>query len=277
MGTRGRRIGLFVLSAALVAAATAGADSQDTTRPPAATPAVDVIGTTLRARLPDGTTLEGRALAGAVLTVAVGGRMLRIRIAAVEPDARDPKGEVLLHDFRVQTPAGEEPLCAPDPDGRRLDLAIAGRSDPAGFLVPGDDNFELVCTGGPQGKCVRFGYGPWRQAPDGRPLRDWYNACVRMLRGDYCGDGRPFTRDGTWIDLYDTLGVQKTDGDPTLAFEAGWDANGAVCVARPRLSDVVTLNRLAAICPRLKDRVGSMCTEDKARALGATLFNRSKP
>src|SRR5262245_3069983 len=96
-----RRIArLIAVGTALFALAT-GAGSQDLSRPPAATAAVDVVGATLRARLPDGTTLEGRALAGAVLIVALGGRDLRIRIAAVEPDPQDRAGEVLLYDFRV--------------------------------------------------------------------------------------------------------------------------------------------------------------------------------
>src|SRR2546426_8172930 len=102
-------------------------------RLPAQEASIDVVGTTLRARLPDGSMREGAALSGAVLRVAFGGQTLRVRIAGVEHDPRDPRGEVLLYDFRVITPSGgEEPLCNPDPDGRRLGLPLAGRSDPAG-------------------------------------------------------------------------------------------------------------------------------------------------
>ena len=83
-------------------------------------------------------------------------------------------------------------------------LSAGGPERPAGILSSSDGStFELVCISGAQGKCARFGYAPWRQAPDGRPMIDWYNACVRLLRGDYCGDGRPFTRDGTPVDIYD--------------------------------------------------------------------------
>ena len=234
-----------------------------------------MVGTTLRARLPDGSVKSGPELVDAVLAIAVGGQTLRVRIAGVEPDARDPKGEVLLYDFRVITPAGsEEPLCGPDPDGRRLGLALAGRSDPAGMLVPGETTFELMCTGGPQAKCVRFGYAPWRQAPDGRPMRDWFNACVRMMRGDYCGDGRPYTRDGTWIDIYDRIGVQTSDQDPTLRFEAVWGPGGAVCVARTRLPDIIDLDGLGRACPRLAGRLGpAACNENAADGL---IINRSR-
>ncbi len=220
--------------------------------------------------------LEGAALGGAVLVVAVGGRTLRVRVANVEQDARDPRGEVLLYDFRVIARNGaEEPLCRPDPDGRQLGLPLAGRSDGAGILRPSAANdFELVCTSGARGKCVRFGYAPWRQAPDGRPMLDWYNACIRMVRGDYCGDGRPFTRDGTIIDIYDRIGIQKSDEDPSLSFEAAWGPDGAVCVAHTRIPDIVDLDGLGRTCPRLVGRLGpAACNEN---ALGGLVFNRSR-
>jgi hypothetical protein len=245
-------------------------------RPPSATVFVDVIGTTLRARRPDGSVLQGAALVGAVLVVVVAGQTLRVRIANVEQDARDPRGEVLLYDFRVIAPNGaEEPLCRPDPDGRQLGLPLAGRSDATGILRPNAaDEFELVCTSGAQGKCVRFGYAPWRRAPDGRPMLDWYNACVRMVRGDYCGDGRPFTRDGTIIDIYDRISVQKSDEDPLLSFEAAWGPNGAICVAHTRIPDIVDLDGLGRTCPRLVGRLGpAVCNES---ASGALLLNRSR-
>jgi hypothetical protein len=239
-------------------------------------PGIDVVGTTLRVQLPDGTLREGPALVGGVLNVMVGGSALRVKIAGVEKDSRDRSGEILLYDFRVVAPDGrEEPLCSPDPDGRRLGLALAGRSDPAGILTVGEPGvFELVCTSGPQGKCVRFGYAPWRKAPDGRPLTDWFNACVRMLRGDYCGDGRPFTRDGTWIDLYDRIGILKSDEDPSLTFEAAWGPGGAVCVAKTRLKDLIDLDGLAKACPRLARQTGpEVCTD---RSEGGLIFNRSR-
>ena len=241
-----------------------------------AAPAIEVVGTTLRVRLPDGSVRAGRDLVGSILQVAIGDRSLRVRIAGVEQDPRDREGEVLLYDFRVVAPDGrEEPLCNPDPDGRRLGLPLAGRSDAAGILAPAEPGlFELVCTGGPQGKCLRFGYAPWRKAPDGRPLIDWFNACVRMLRGDYCGDGRHFTRDGTWIDLYDRIGIQKSDQDPSLSFEARWSPRGAICVAHTRLPDLIDLDGLAQACPHLAGRLGpAACSDDAQDGL---VMNRSR-
>jgi hypothetical protein len=266
------RLGVAIAAIAVIAGA-AVARCEDNAKP--AGPVVDVVGTTLRARLSDGSVREGAALVGAVLTVAAGGRTLRVRIASAERDARDPRGEVLLYDFRVITPDGnEQPLCNADPDGRRLGLPLAGRSDRAGVLVSNEpDIFELFCTAEPQGKCVRFGYAPWRQAPGGRSMRDWFNSCVRMVRGDYCGDGRPFTRDGTLIDIYDKIGVQRSD-DPSIGFEAAWGPEGAICVAHTRVPDIIDLDGLAKACPRLAGKLGrGVCNEDAPDAL---IMNRSR-
>ena len=42
-----------------------------------------------------------------------------------------------------------------------------------------------------------------------------------MLRVDYCGDGRSRTRDGTAVDIYDRVGVQRSDPVAGVGFEAG--------------------------------------------------------
>jgi hypothetical protein len=260
---------------ALAVAAAVGVVAGDAVAPSATSPRIEVVGTTLRVHLPDGSIREGAALVGATLVVAVGGETLRVRIASVERDARDPRGKVLLYDFRRVTADGVTPLCTADPDGRMLGMPLAGRSDPSGHLSRDDSGgFELVCTSGAQGKCVRFGYGPWRQARDGRPMLDWFNACVRMLRADYCGDGRAFTRDGTLIDLYDRIGIQTVDNALVASFEAAWGPAGAICVARTRVPDIVNLEGLGRMCPRLSGRLGpGSCNENVPDAL---ILNRSR-
>jgi ADYC domain-containing protein len=234
---------------------------------------IEASGTGFRVTLPDGSVKQGMELAGAVLTFNIDGKPVRVRIASITPDA-NRKG-VLLHDFRIE--GMDTPLCSPDPDGKRLGFPLAGRSDPDGrFLETDPGVFELVCTSGAQGKCVRFGYHPWETTADGTPMREHYNACVRMVRADYCGDGRSWTRDGTIIDMWDDLGIQKPDtfSDPGFSFEAGWKADGAVCVARTRIPENITLDGLKAICPNLATL--PTCNEASARAAGALLFNRSR-
>ena len=240
-----------------------------------ATPVVRVIGTTLRVQRPDGVVLEGTKLIGAVLIATYADQTVRARIAGITADDRDPSGEVLLYDLRTVAADGSETsLCSPDPDGRQLGFPLAIESRPDGIRNSGDPaRFELVCTSGAEGKCVRFGYAPWRNAPDGRPMLDWYNACVRMVRADYCGDGRGFTRNGTLIDIYDRINVQRPEANTLLKFEAAWGPGGAVCVAHTRIPELTDLDGLERTCPKLKGHLGPMvCSDD---ATGALLLNRS--
>jgi hypothetical protein len=242
----------------------------------AAQPAIvktEVIGSGFRVTLSDGSVKEGTALTGAVLVFQVEGKAARVRIAAVSPDKNNKA--VLLHDFRAADT--DTPLCNPGPDGVQAGFPLAGQAAPDGTLVEAEPGaFELTCTSGAQGKCVRFGYHPWETGADGRSKRDFFNSCVRMIRADYCGDGRAWTRDGMQIDLWDNGGIQndEVNTNPTFTFEAGWGPRGAICVAHTRVPENVTLDRLKAVCPRLAAM--PTCDEASASAVGALLFNRSR-
>ena len=198
-----------------------------------------------------------------------------VRIDAVIPDPRDPDGEVLLYRMMALGADGAwRELCGPDPQGERWAFPLAGRWTASGQHLPAAPGvFNVTCSSGAIGKCVRFGYKPWKRLPDGTALRDHHQACVRMMRADYCGDGQSFTRDGTLIDLYDRLGIQKDEPTPGMRFEAGWGKDGATCVAHVRIPEKVTLEELARRCPgRLAERVGAVCTEEEARRPSATLL-----
>jgi hypothetical protein len=239
---------------------------------------IAVEGTEFRVRLADGRTLGSRDLIGAALTLNASGHTLKVRIDAVEPDPFDKSGETLLHSFSVQDGEGRwVALCEPDRDGRRAGFPLAGRALTDGRIVPSPGRIELVCTSGAQGKCVRFGYKPWRTGPGGVSLLDAYNACIKMVRADYCGVGGATTREGMRIDIYDRFGIQKADVLPDMTFEAGWTQDGAVCVNHPRVKENITLDRLAETCPRLRGRLGAACDESAATRLGGLVFNRSSP
>ena len=99
-----------------------------------------------------------------------------------------------------------------------------------------------------------------------------------MTRADYCGDDRPTTRDGTLIDIFDRAGVNDrgADGDG-FRFEAAWGEDGALCVAKVRIPENVSLEDVAEMCPRLAGRVGPVCTEETAAGFGTPLVvNRSR-
>ncbi|MCQ4165852.1 ADYC domain-containing protein [Tahibacter harae] len=251
---------LLALAAALPAAAA----------PPAR---LSVEGTEFVLYRLDGRVLRSAELIGAELDLG-GGRQLRID--AVRPDPSDPSGTVLLHRFSQRERGGAwAPACEADREGRQEGFPVPGRWVD-GRYQPGRDHFALSCTAGAQAKCVRWGYRPWAPAPDGTPMAPMYEACVHMVRADYCGDGTATTRDGTAIDIYDGHGVQQPANEAGFRFEAGWAPHGAVCVNHARVPQNLKLEDLAQRCPRLKDALGRRCDEASARAAGALLFNRSK-
>jgi hypothetical protein len=237
----------------------------------AAVRSMRVEGTEFRVDHDDGRVLTSRDLVGAILDMRIGDAVVPVRIDGVMADPMDPTGSILLHDFRVRDEATDvwQPLCQPDAQGRRLGFPLAR---------PRNGGYALTCTAGAEGKCVRFGYRPWQAEPDGRSLAPYHEACIRMVRADYCGDGRAYTRDGTLIDLYDRLGIQRPEADSGLAFEAAWGPDGAACVHHMRVPANGSLDELAAACPRLAAApMGPACQEDDfADRPDILLFNRSQ-
>lgn len=100
-------------------------------------------------------------------------------------------------------------------DQRQGVPGAGGRHDAPGM-------FTFACRGFALAKCVEFGYEPWRHGTD------LHQACVRMVRADFCGDGRSWTENGTLINLYDHRGIQQDEADWPV--EAEWDVHGARCL-----------------------------------------------
>ncbi|MFO1060916.1 MAG: ADYC domain-containing protein [Dongiaceae bacterium] len=256
--TRLAAAGLLLLLAAGAAAAESPAVS-----------AVEVQRTAMTVRLADGRRLAGAALVGLTVEIPVGsdGKPMAVRIDAVAPDPRDRSGETTLYALSVADGPGgaRRALCQPDPFGERWGFPLAAAYDAAGRAA---GPVAITCTAGAQAKCIRFGYRPWH--PEMVAL---HAACTHMVRADYCGDGRPHTRNGTRINYYDHGGVIVDDPWPGMSFEAAWTPQGAACVARTRIPAVATLEQVLAECPRLRAAAnGPGCTD---RAPGAILFNRS--
>lgn len=224
-------------------------------------------------RLPDGRVLRGQQMQGAIVHVALdGGKVAAVKLASITPDPQDP--DILRHEYQQQDEAGQwVPVCQPNFYGETWGFPIAL---PEGH--PGREGaITLTCASGAVGKCVRFGYKPWARGPHGEDLAPYHAACVRMVRADYCGDGVAHTKNGTSIDLYDHIGVQRDEdrnNDQEFPLEAGWSPQGAVCLAHTRWSDVATRQDVLKECPQLAQ--AEACTEERATALGALTFNRSR-
>jgi hypothetical protein len=196
-------------------------------------------------RQPDGSVPVGTM----ITALSDSGALVHLRIDAIQLDPRDRSGELNLYTLTQFDPASAatHPYCAPDSEGKSRAIPVAGAWRADGTFTA-SDQITFACTSGAIGKCIRFGYKPW-QTHQGVALRDYHQACVRMVRADYCGDGHAHTRDGTNIDIWDGLGVQVRT--PNIAhpevFEAAWGPDGAVYVNAPRWSD--DLAKLIAECP----------------------------
>jgi hypothetical protein len=128
------------------------------------------------------------------------------------------------------------PLCGLDAAGVAVEaIGLEGRWDyregvPGGGAHIDDPGaFTFACRNAALGKCVEFGYKPWASV-GGVSLADHHQACTRMLRADYCGDGTSYTVDGTPINLYDGLGIQSDAVD--WPFEAEWLPSGARAISK---------------------------------------------
>ncbi|MGQ0444146.1 MAG: ADYC domain-containing protein [Beijerinckiaceae bacterium] len=130
---------------------------------------VEVEGTAFRITLSDGRIVPQDRLPGTILALGDGsGARRRIRIDAVVRDSKDPAREIVLYKLSEQDAESGEwhNLCLLDPDGRRHGFLLAGAFTAGGRYEPSRPGILLTCTGGAEGKCVRFGYKPWGFGPN---------------------------------------------------------------------------------------------------------------
>jgi hypothetical protein len=231
---------------------------------------IQLNGIQLNGSVLEGTTLGGARLSGADLAGALmvgvldDGSTVPLRLDAVVQDQEpspNPRGhgppvmdngDVYFHLVSFSTDGATwSPLCGTDAAGATIAaIPVAGTWDP-GWGVPGggahrDDPaiFTFACRHQAIAKCVEMGYKPWRSVEScgggagcaRSDLMPHLQACTRLLRADYCGDGDSWTVDGTPIDLYDGVGIQLDT--ERWAFEAEWDEGGAVCLDEQRVASV---------------------------------------
>jgi hypothetical protein len=131
----------------------------------------------------------------------------------------------------------------PDPTHHRGVIVVRGFWDATGAWQDAPNTVTLSCDAknnlpgvqqfeeadGAITKCLRI----WQLDP--QLSADAFLGCIRMARADYCGDGHPHTYGGTAVSLA-TPQNPMTDAEckDGLCFEASWNKDGAVCLARPR-------------------------------------------
>ncbi|MEL6187808.1 MAG: ADYC domain-containing protein, partial [Myxococcota bacterium] len=156
-----------------------------------------------------GTSVFGLAfLLGARMDATLeDGLPVQLRIAGIRPKT------LLLWALDIEVSSAAGPTQSLCPDGAYL----LPRRVSAGTGVPEEGGgLDIACVGSSVGKCIEYGYSPWIPSQ-----HETHRACVRMLRADYCGDGRSFTVDGTLIGVSDASGIQQDTGS-VLQREAVW-------------------------------------------------------
>ena len=204
--------------------------------------------------LQDGSPIGSMGMVGAeFMALLDDGGLLPLRIQSIER-IQDDRANKEIRRYQVSYFDGEQdqPLCGLDEEGQpmaaipvkghwNLEEGVAG----GGAYLPEASVFTFACEDFAVAKCVMAGYKPWKEykvCSQGagcvrETLSAHMQACTRLLRADFCGDGRSHTVDGTWVNVYDGLGV-RIDADDWLA-EAEWNAHGAVCMKRARLEGML--------------------------------------
>lgn len=190
----------------------------------------------------NGTGSNGKAVAAGSSTVApwttaalVGstwnattsaGGSIKLRIDAATAGSA-PNADLWFYSVSYQGASGWSPVCGVDSSNKPVQaVSVAGVWGPVGSdataYQASTTQFTLACRARTVAKCIELGYKPQKS------LAPQLQACVRLLRADYCGNGTANTIDGTTLNLYDNVGVQADVA--TWNPEAEWNASGAVCV-----------------------------------------------
>lgn len=150
-------------------------------------------------------------------------------------------------------------------------IPIAGAKWAAnGSRIDDSAAISFGCANDAIGACVDWGYAPWASVTtwSGFPpkatsvsLKDSHQACTRMKRADFCGNGTGNTSDfntatsGTVIQVWDALNVHSMTPQTRDTMEAYWNTDGATCVNPDRLrahtqyfTDVMNY-QLNSVCP----------------------------
>ena len=205
---------------------------------------VELGGTQLSGLRLDGALVTGIGFVGSSLTAILSDSTpITLHIDAIEASA-DP--EVYL--YTLSYPDGSN-VCGQNLIGQNIKaIPLTGRWDystgnpTSGAHIDDPSMFTLACVGSTLAKCVQLGYKPWKTVEEysgaqHHPISGaaLHQACVWMIRADYCGDGTAHTQTGTPINLWDNFQIQKPGkGAKAWTKDAEWSAEGAECIANLR-------------------------------------------
>jgi hypothetical protein len=224
----------------------------------------------------------GADFIGAEMSLTSGAQQLTLRFDDIFENPAQPGVDVYFHKISVRDDAvGTWSSLCYDPAGQPTeailmanywDLQTGARHDDPAVVT-------FACRHAVLAKCVEWGYVPWSTAKVCKgpsctviSLRDHHQACTRMARADYCGDGRSYTFNGTPIDLFDKLSpviqARTTKAIGTWTVEAEWGPNGATCVGDDLRLTMYDERQISYPFPScIAERYDSHCGD----------FNKSRP
>jgi hypothetical protein len=203
-----------------------------------------------------GPYLEGLGLEGRHFTLTQGKNAFPPEANAVFTDAAgcdDPPLALTIVGcesgttaFNCQVTASIEDVCGVKGKGSFLGVTLVqGYWSLLGAFTPDKATYTFSCNAeaspgetqppmadGAVSRCLR----DYRFEPTpSDPSDDALTACIRMQRGDYCGDGQPHTITGTNIDVHTKENrLRKDECADGRCFEATWSSGGAICVGHSR-------------------------------------------
>ena len=188
---------------------------------------------------------SGLDFIGAEIKLTASTATYTLRFDNIYKNPAQPTGDVYFYSisWRDDAVGAWSSLCT-DGSGSPIEaIAIPNYWDMGtGARVDDSNAVTFACRGAVLAKCIEWGYVPWKtgtmcdQKGNNcvvKSLRDHHQACTRLARADYCGNGRSYTFNGTPIDVFDRvspkLQARTTSGD-AWPVEAEWSPNGATCV-----------------------------------------------
>ncbi len=232
-----------------------------------------------------GQTLAEADLAGTTMSITLtDGQTSQLRIDSA---AWNEAAQAYTYRVSLATDQGWVAPCGTEGGVPTPVLFLSGSWDMAtGSLTNAQHVITPACFGSALAKCALWGYAPWATTTEcsgnickTRQLSDWHQACTRMVRADYCGDGQSHTRNGTPIDPWDALNIESRSAD-TWEMEAEWAQDGGHCIRHTRWltanpswteTDLAYVQR---VCPsRLAANNPSGCSPDDSTFLGSNGIN----
>jgi len=192
--------------------------------------------------------LEGLDFIGAELplrlTATVAGQpvVVDVVLRIDDIDVSEQHDDVLLYKLTYRLKDSDQwmPYCG-DNDVRAVPMENYW-DDATGDRIDDANVVTFACTNAVLAKCALWGYRPWATTTTctgkGKKkqctevsLTDHHQACTRMARADFCGDGESRTLDGTEVDIFDQLDPHIQSRFTDWPVEAEWTPEGASCVS----------------------------------------------